>query len=142
MLSKLTVRSSVVIILVIGDECVGDRKSQLPSDLWGLGAQSAWVGIWVKCCLKRVSELLGIPTIQIPMPKRSENLKNKITLHKRNFDSGAKRQCGNINDGNTKYWISIDNNNWVFASREESANPLRLLQHSEFSCSSIFLCKS
>ena len=48
----------------------------------------------------------------------------------------AKRRCGNINDGHIKYWTSIGNNNWVFATREGTANPLRLLNHSEFACSS------
>ncbi|AVH64099.1 RNA-directed DNA polymerase [Nostoc sp. 'Peltigera membranacea cyanobiont' N6] len=48
----------------------------------------------------------------------------------------AKRRCGNINDGHIKYWITIGDNNWVFATREGTANPLRLLTHKEFSCSS------
>ena len=48
----------------------------------------------------------------------------------------AKRRCGNINDGHIKYWTSIGDNNWVFATREGTANPLRLLNHSEFACSS------
>ncbi|MEH1794130.1 group II intron maturase-specific domain-containing protein [Nostoc sp.] len=42
----------------------------------------------------------------------------------------AKRRCGNINDGHIKYWTSIDGDNWVFATREGNANPLRLLKHS------------
>ena len=48
----------------------------------------------------------------------------------------AKRRCGNINDGHKRYWTTIGNNNWVFATREETANPLRLLTHSEFGSSS------
>ena len=48
----------------------------------------------------------------------------------------AKRRCKNINDGHIKYWLSIGSNNWVFATREGTANPFRLLNHSEFSCSS------
>jgi RNA-directed DNA polymerase len=48
----------------------------------------------------------------------------------------AKRRCGNINDGHIKYWTSIGSNNWVFATREGNANPLRLLNHSQFECSS------
>ncbi|WP_152589648.1 group II intron reverse transcriptase/maturase [Nostoc sphaeroides] len=48
----------------------------------------------------------------------------------------AKRRCGNINDGHIKYWTSIDGDNWVFATREGDANPLRLLKHRETSCSS------
>ena len=48
----------------------------------------------------------------------------------------AKRRCGNISDGHTKYWTSIDGNNWVFATRSGEANPLRLLLHKEFSSSS------
>ena len=48
----------------------------------------------------------------------------------------AKRRCGNINDGHIKYWTSIDGDNWVFATREGTANPLRLLKHNSVSCSS------
>ncbi len=48
----------------------------------------------------------------------------------------AKRRCGNINDGHIKYWTSIDGDNWVFATREGKANPLRLLSHSKFGSSS------
>ena len=48
----------------------------------------------------------------------------------------AKRRCGNINDGHIKYWTSIDGDNWVFATKEGKANPLRLLSHSDIECSS------
>lgn len=48
----------------------------------------------------------------------------------------AKRRCGNVKDGHIKYWTSIDGDNWVFATREGTANPLRLLKHSSISCSS------
>ncbi|WP_442950061.1 group II intron reverse transcriptase/maturase [Nostoc sp.] len=48
----------------------------------------------------------------------------------------AKRRCGNINDGHIKYWTSISGDNWVFATREGYANPLRLLKHDQFECSS------
>ena len=48
----------------------------------------------------------------------------------------AKRLCGNINDGHIKYWITQNGNNWVFATKEGEANPLRLLKHSEFGSSS------
>ncbi len=41
----------------------------------------------------------------------------------------AKRRCGNINEGHKKYFITIGGNNWVFATKEELANPLRLLRH-------------
>jgi len=48
----------------------------------------------------------------------------------------AKRRCGNINAGHQLYWHSIGGDNWVFSTREEGANPLRLLKHSKFECSS------
>jgi RNA-directed DNA polymerase len=48
----------------------------------------------------------------------------------------SKRRCKNINLDHQKYWTTIGGNNWVFATREGKANPLRLLSHSEFSCSS------
>ncbi|MEG5037280.1 reverse transcriptase domain-containing protein [Microcoleus sp. AT3-D2] len=48
----------------------------------------------------------------------------------------AKRRCGNIKTGHQLYWHSIGGDNWVFSTREEGTNPLRLLKHSEFECSS------
>ena len=48
----------------------------------------------------------------------------------------AKRRCGNVSDGHTKYWTTIGGNNWVFATRTGEANPLRLLSHKEFGSSS------
>ena len=48
----------------------------------------------------------------------------------------AKFRCGNINAGHKKYWHSIGGDNWVFSTKEKGANPLRLLKHSEFECSS------
>ncbi len=48
----------------------------------------------------------------------------------------AKRRCGSAKAGSDKYWTTIGGDNWVFATREGNANPLRLLKHSEFSCSS------
>lgn len=48
----------------------------------------------------------------------------------------AKRRCGTSKAGSDKYWTSIDGDNWVFATREGDANPLRLLKHNQFECSS------
>lgn len=48
----------------------------------------------------------------------------------------AKRRCGSTKSGSDKYWTSIKGDNWVFATKAEKANPLRLLKHSEFECSS------
>jgi len=48
----------------------------------------------------------------------------------------AKRRCGNIKCGHEKYWTSIGGDNWIFATREEKANPFWLLKHSDFECSS------
>ncbi|GET44516.1 group II intron maturase-specific domain-containing protein [Microseira wollei] len=41
-----------------------------------------------------------------------------------------------LNAAHTKYWKTVDGKKWVFATREGDANPLRLLKHSEISCSS------
>lgn len=49
----------------------------------------------------------------------------------------AKRRCGKVKSGHKKYWTSISGKNWVFATKEENANFLRLLSHQEFSSSSI-----
>lgn len=43
----------------------------------------------------------------------------------------AKRQTGSINRGHQKYWTTIGENHWAFATRRES-NPLCLLTHTEF----------
>jgi RNA-directed DNA polymerase len=48
----------------------------------------------------------------------------------------AKRRCVNINAGHRLYWHSTGGKNWVFSTREEGVNPIRLLKHSEFECSS------
>ena len=48
----------------------------------------------------------------------------------------AKQRCGNINAGHRRYWNSIGGNNWVFSTSEKGTNPLRLLKHSKFKCSS------
>jgi RNA-directed DNA polymerase len=48
----------------------------------------------------------------------------------------AKYPCGNINDGHKKYWTTIGGNNWVFATKQGDANPLRLLAHNDTVCSS------
>jgi RNA-directed DNA polymerase len=43
-------------------------------------------------------------------------------------------RCGQIEKD--KYWTVIGNNNWVFATRQGNANPLRLQAHSDVSSSS------
>lgn len=48
----------------------------------------------------------------------------------------AKRRCKKINAGHTKYWTSIDNDNWEFATSDEKAKALRLLKHKEIGSSS------
>lgn len=48
----------------------------------------------------------------------------------------AKRRCESSSDGHKKYWTIIGGNNWVFATRNGDANPLRLLAHNDTACSS------
>ena len=48
----------------------------------------------------------------------------------------AKRRVGKAKKAKQKYWTTIGGDNWSFATREGKANPLRLLKHSEFACSS------
>lgn len=48
----------------------------------------------------------------------------------------AKCRCKSSKNGLYKYWTTIGDNNWVFATKEGKANPLRLLSHNEFACSS------
>ena len=48
----------------------------------------------------------------------------------------AKRRCEKINSGHKKYWVTQNDNNWVFATNEGKANSLRLLTHKEFGSSS------
>ena len=45
-------------------------------------------------------------------------------------------RCGNLKDAREKYYTKIGNRNWIFATREGNANPLRLLFHSDFGSSS------
>ena len=44
----------------------------------------------------------------------------------------ARHRTGNWSKARKKYWTKIANNNWVFATRQENANPLRLLTHTQF----------
>ncbi|MFB2982114.1 HNH endonuclease [Microseira sp. BLCC-F43] len=48
----------------------------------------------------------------------------------------AFRRQGNTNYRKMKYWRTLGNNNWIFATRGREANTLRLLLHNEFSSSS------
>ena len=48
----------------------------------------------------------------------------------------GRRKTGSYNKARNKYWKKIGNNNWVFATRSEDANLLRLLKHTEFGSSS------
>ena len=49
----------------------------------------------------------------------------------------ARHRTGEWNkETKIKYWKKIGDNNWVFATKEEDANPLRLLTHNEFGSSS------
>ena len=49
----------------------------------------------------------------------------------------ARRRCKNsASKGHKLYWHKEGDRTWVFSTREEGANPLRLLRHSDFSCSS------
>ena len=48
----------------------------------------------------------------------------------------AKRRCRTAKAGTVKYWTTICGDNWVFATREGHANPVRLIKHGSFSCSS------
>ena len=45
-------------------------------------------------------------------------------------------RCGSIKDAYNKYYTKIGKRNWIFATREGDANPLRLLFHSSFGSSS------
>ena len=45
-------------------------------------------------------------------------------------------RCGSLKDALLKYYKKIGNRNWIFATREGDANPLRLFFHSSFGSSS------
>ena len=47
----------------------------------------------------------------------------------------ARHRTGKWYKAKKKYWTKIGNNNWVFATRQENANPLRLLTHTQFGSS-------
>jgi RNA-directed DNA polymerase len=48
----------------------------------------------------------------------------------------SRHRTGDLNQARKKYWTTIGNNNWVFATRKGDENPLRLLSHTEFGSSS------
>lgn len=47
----------------------------------------------------------------------------------------SRHRTGDWYRARQKYWTTIGNNNWVFATRQGDANPLRLLTHTEFGSS-------
>ncbi|MGL5871795.1 MAG: group II intron reverse transcriptase/maturase [Xenococcaceae cyanobacterium] len=47
----------------------------------------------------------------------------------------SRHRTGDWYKARRKYWTRIGNNNWVFATRQGDANPLRLLTHTEFGSS-------
>ena len=47
----------------------------------------------------------------------------------------ARHRTGDWYKAKKKYWTKIGDNNWVFATRQENANPLRLLTHTQFGSS-------
>ena len=47
----------------------------------------------------------------------------------------ARHRTGEWYKAKKKYWTRIGNNNWVFATRQGDANPLRLLTHTQFGSS-------
>jgi RNA-directed DNA polymerase len=47
----------------------------------------------------------------------------------------SRHRTGDWYKARKKYWTRIGNNNWVFATRQGDANPLRLLTHTEFGSS-------
>ena len=49
----------------------------------------------------------------------------------------SRHRTGDWGKAIKKYWTTIGNNNWVFATRKGDVNPLRLLTHSEFGSSSV-----
>ena len=46
-------------------------------------------------------------------------------------------RCGSLKKAHEKYYTKIGKRNWIFATRNGDANPLRLLFHSEFESSSV-----
>ena len=48
----------------------------------------------------------------------------------------SRHRVGDWYKARKKYWTTIGNNNWVFATRKGDENPLRLLTHTEFGSSS------
>ena len=49
----------------------------------------------------------------------------------------SRHRVGDWYKARKKYWTTIGNNNWVFATRKGEENPLRLLSHTEFGSSSV-----
>ena len=48
----------------------------------------------------------------------------------------SRHRTGDWGKALNKYWMTIGNNNWVFATNKRDENPLRLLSHTEFGSSS------
>ena len=63
------------------------------------------------------------------LPKQDHLIINKLR-------AWGRYRCGNLQDARQKYFVKIGNRDWIFATREGNANPLRLLLHSSFGSSS------
>ena len=56
-------------------------------------------------------------------------------VHKK-LRAWGRYRCKNLKDARKKYYTKIGNRDWIFATKEGDANPLRLLLHSDFGSSS------
>ena len=63
-------------------------------------------------------------------------LSNQDNLIYQKLRAWGRYRCGNLKDARKKYYTKIGNRNWIFATREGNANPLRLLFHTSFGSSS------
>ena len=66
--------------------------------------------------------------------------KNILTLQDhlvfKKLRAWGRYRCGSLKDARDKYYTKIGKRDWIFATREGDANPLRLLFHSSFGSSS------
>ena len=66
----------------------------------------------------------------------SGELSKQDHLVNKKLRASFRYRCGNLKDAQNKYYTKIGNRNWIFATREGNANPLRLLFHRDFGSSS------
>ena len=91
-------------------------------------------------------EIIGFNTFITPSKDalKKHQSRVKVNIFKkqeylvcRKLRAWGRYRCGSVKKAKHKYFIRIGKRNWIFATKNGNANPLRLLFHSDFESSSV-----